>query len=272
MSNILAELLEVDRWIRIAGSRVKDSNQFDIEIFDLVDSFLSEYVSVNSISTIDVIRMYNDFTSLYSQHIREFLISGKYPLENGIKVSFGREEYDVVLILSIVLSLHRHLIFKKLKSVISGIEGKTLLVGIGSGIEISFFDKFNKTVNAYDISIAPYVKNRFAKHNLVEEYFNGEIETYDHIFAIELMEHLPDPLAFGKVCFDSLKPGGHFYFTTATNIPQADHTVNFNDLDLFENGIKKIGFSVIENLEIKHESFDKKLNASNNWFDLKKSK
>ncbi len=272
MSSILDELMDSDRWIRIAFTRVKKSQHFDVEISNLVDHFLSEYVSVNSISAEGVIKLYNEFTSLYSQHVREFLSTGKYPLENGVKVSFGRQEYDIVLILSIVLSLHRHLIFKKLKSIISELDGKTLLVGIGSGIEISFFDQFTKIVNAYDISISPYVKKRFSNHILLEEYFIGEHETYDNIFAIELMEHLPDPLAFSKICYDSLKPDGHFYFTTATNIPQADHTVNFDDLIQFEKDMEKLGFSIVENMEIKHESLNEKLKASNNWFDLKKSK
>lgn len=270
MNTLFSELIEKDRWIRIAYNRVRSSDQFDIEISNIVESFLYEYITANSISILDVVKMYNKFTFLYSQHIREFLSTGKYPLELGKVEEFSREEYDIVLILSIVLSLHRHLIFKKLKSVISQLSGNTLLVGVGSGIEITFFDLFNKNVDAYDISIAPFVKKKFSRHSLIEKYFTGENEKYSNIFAIELMEHLPDPSAFSEICYKSLKPGGYFYFTTATNIPQADHTINFNDLELFELNLKKVGFSVSENLLIKHESMDEKLQASNNWYGLKK--
>ncbi len=270
MNTLFSELIEKDRWIRIAYNRVRSSDQFDFEISNIVETFLNDYITANSISILDVVKMYNKFTSLYSRHIREFLSTGKYPLELGKVAKFTRAEYDVVLILSIVLSLHRHLIFKKLKSVISQLNGNTLLVGIGSGIEITFFDLFNINVDAYDISIASFVKKKFSRHSLIEEYFTGDNGKYSNIFAIELMEHLPDPLEFSEICYRSLKPGGHFYFTTATNIPQADHTINFNDLDLFELDLKKIGFSVSENLLIKHEAMDEKLHATNNWYGLKK--
>jgi SAM-dependent methyltransferase len=268
---MLAEIFEKDRWIRIAHSKVKKSTCYKGSIVDTIDNFLNDYALYYHLTAKNIIDIYNRFTAQYSKHIREFLISGKYPYQYCEPAMLGRIDYDIVLILSVVLSIHRHQIFNHLISAGTKAKGKIDLIGIGSGLEIEFLDTNKNEINAYDISIATHVKSKF--HNRVqlhETYFNHKRGECENIFAIELLEHLEQPLEFIKMIYNSLKPGGYFYFTTATNIPQIDHLYNFTDREQFELELQAMGFTIVESEIIEHESIDSKLNASNGWYTLKK--
>lgn len=272
MNAFLAEVLDNNRWMRIAYSRVVNSQSYNKEVDEIVSNFLDDYAAYYTLTPKAVAQMYSNFTEQYSQHIRDFIKTGKYPIENGVLIQFERVEYDVVLILSIILSVHRHNMFIKLKSEVDKVSGKTLLIGVGPGIEIEFFSKLGKSVDAYDIKIADHIFKRYPDQNIHEKLFNGaDVLLYDNIFAIELLEHLDDPISFVETCYKSLNKDGNFYFTTATNIPQADHLYNFSNIELFERKMESIGFVLQENLLLLHESIDSKLNAQNNWFRFKKS-
>jgi hypothetical protein len=266
---MLFEIFQQDRWMRIAHLKLKNSAFYNPEIVKEIDFFLSGYAISHNLSVKEIINIYNNFTAVYSVHIREFLKTAKYPYEYTSVPVMDRIEYDVVLMLSIVLSVHRHRIFNNLMEVSRNIDGEITLIGIGSGLEMAFLNNHDN-ITAYDISISDHVKAKYKNIKLVESYFSGSDGDCSHVFAIELLEHISEPMALIKTIYDSLRSGGYFYFTTATDIPQIDHLYNFNDSNKFESDLREMGFTIVHNDRIEHESFDAKLKARNNWYTLKK--
>lgn len=267
---MLNELFERDRWLRIAGSKLRKSPFYNEHIYNKTAVFLEEYVNFYNLNVDQVLKMYNDFTIEYSKHIREFLKTGKYPYQNSLPLNLGRIDYDIVLILSVLISVHRHRIFCNLFNAIQKLNGNSLVIGVGSGLELDYFNVNPENVTAYDITISKHVFQKFNRINIREEYFTGTKNGYRNIFAIELLEHLSDPLEFIRMVYDSLVIDGLFYCTTATNIPQIDHLYNFDDEVAFEKELQTIGFQILEKEIIFHESMGSKLIASNTWYIFKK--
>ena len=267
---MLSEIFEKDRPIRIAFAKVLKSAYYNPNIVAKIDFFLSSYAEFYNLSIGDVIAIYNEFTNEYSKDIREFLKTGKYPFEMGVKRDIRRVDYDIVLTLSVVLSVHRHRIFNQLILSSSNSSSDIVLIGVGSGLEIEFLNRHNNRITAYDISISDFAKTMYGDVKMVESYFDGTEKSLSLIYAIELVEHLSNPVAFLKMVYDSMMLGGQLFFTTATNVPQIDHLANFPDMVGFESKLKQIGFTIEQNKVIFHESIDSKLKASNNWFEVKK--
>jgi len=96
-------------------------------------------------------------------------------------------------------------------------------VGCGSGVITSFLGEFDVTVLGIDGNpeAINFAVDRFAKNNvtfmlgLVDESF-GEAESYDKIYCLEVIEHLP--LYQGRnmlnVFYNLLKPEGKVFLTT----------------------------------------------------------
>ena len=267
---MLSEIFEKDRWMRIAYGKLLKSAYYNPDIVTKIDLFLGSYAEFYNLSISDVIAIYNNFTNDYSKDIREFLKTGKYPFELGVKREIKRVDYDIVLILSVVLSIHRHRIFSQLISSSNRNSSDIVLIGVGSGLEIEFLSKEHNRITTYDISISDFAKARYSDIEMKESYFKGTEKNLSSIYAIELIEHLSDPTVFLKMVYDSMMLGGQFFFTTATNVPQIDHLANFPDMEAFESKLKQIGFTIEQNIVIVHESIDSKLEASNNWFEVKK--
>ena len=267
---MLSKIFEKDRWMRIAYGKLLKSPNYNEDIINRIDLFLESYAEFYKLSINDIISIYNNFTNNYSNDIRQFLKTGKYPFELDIKRSLSRLDYDIVLILSVVLSEHRHRIFNQLILSANSSSSDIVLIGVGSGLEIEFLNREKNRITAYDISISDFAKTMYSDTKMVESYFDGTEKSLSRIYAIELVEHLSDPFAFLKMIYDSMMFGGQFFFTTATNVPQIDHLANFPDMVGFESKLKQIGFTIEQNIAIIHESIDSKLNASNNWFEVKK--
>ena len=270
MIDFFNEILNLDRWMRLAHLRVKKSDFFDQHVCDFIKKFLHLYTAYNNLTPREVVKIYSAFTSMYSKHIRLFLNTGKYPKELNLSEEVERVEYDIVLILSILLSTHRHKIFVNLKNVVNDIKGDVAIVGVGPGLELELFESMGIRITAYDTSISDFVKHQYCKHKLNESYFEGGEKNYDVMFAVELLEHLYNPIEFVDLCRNSLKMGGRLICTTATNVPQFDHLYNFLNTENFEKTLKRCGWEVANSEWIFHDSFDLKLEARNNWYDLVK--
>jgi hypothetical protein len=267
---MLSEIFEKDRWMRIAYGKLLKSPIYNPHIINRIDLFLESYAEFYKLSLNDIISIYNNFTNYYSKDIRQFLQTGKYPFELDVKRPISRVDYDIVLILSVVLSEHRHRIFNQLILSSKSSSSDVALIGVGSGLEIEFLNRQNNRITAYDISISDFAKTMYTDIKMVESYFDGTQKNFSIIYAIELLEHLSDPITFLKMIYESMIFGGQFFFTTATNVPQIDHLANFPDMGAFESKLKQIGFKTENNIEIVHDSIDSKLKASNNWFEVKK--
>lgn len=267
---MLSEIFAQDRWIRIAYKKLESSPYFNPVIVGKVGSFLSYYANAHNLAVSEVIDMYYSFTKEYSIHIREFLSTGKYPFENGLTPNLSRIHYDIVLILSVVVSIHRHRIFSNILNSAAKSIGNISLIGIGSGLELEFIDSTNHEIDAFDISISQHIKTKYSHLKLHEDYFTEVSGACSNIYAIELVEHLSDPMEFIKMVYSSLAKDGRFMFTTATNVPQIDHLYNFSSRDQFESDLEAIGFQIDESELLPHDSIDSKLDANNVWYILKK--
>lgn len=267
---MLSEIFEIDRRLRIDYKRVLASPFYNKDIIHKIDNFLVDYMTFYNLSIKDILFHYYNFVKRYSENVKVFSSTNKYPRQLGVKIDVDRNEYDISLILSTAVTIHRHRIFKLIHQLGGEVFGKTLIVGVGSGLELDFLTCRNALIDAYDINISNFVKDRFSDINLKESKFAGREEYYDNIFALELLEHLSDPYEFISCCFDSLRKGGKFYLTTATNVPQFDHLYNFKSNNEFESKVNGLGFKINENEDILHDYLNKNMYSKNTWYILEK--
>ena len=270
---MLKNLLEKDRRLRIDHKKLLNCGYNNHHLFKVIDSYLNDFATFNNLSIDEILQRYNKFLLGFSKDIKNFLSTGKYPYLLEENISVKRTDYDISLILSTVLTNHRFRIMDNFFKYGSVINGKVLIIGLGSGIELEILScsSNEKEIDAYDISITEFVKNRFKKTlNIVEGEFKGNDAFYDHIIAIELLEHLDNPYHFLSMCFNSLKNEGTLVTTTATDVPQFDHLYNFNDDNVFSEKIYNLGFIELQKEDIEHNYLNKSINAKNTWYVLKK--
>lgn len=240
------------------------------KIYEKVDTFLEEYCSYNNISAEQASQAIQKFIDKYKFDMDNFLKEEKFPFElNNDKFDLSREEYDLFLISSILFTPHRFNIIRCLDK-IKPKDKKISIIGVGSGIEISFLGTALNSVSAYDLTISSFTKNYFKTINFKEELFKIEKNTYDMIYAIELIEHVEQPYELIQNIYDSLQQGGRLIITTIKDVPQFDHLINFKSSSFFEKNIKEIGFNILEKVFIPHEYRFSKIEANNTFYILEK--
>jgi hypothetical protein len=235
-----------------------------------VDQFLEKYCTYAHFSSSEVASIVNRFQLRYSEDMKVFSDTGKYPHELNVEeFQLSREEYDVVLICSILTAKHRH----KIISMIDAVELKgqsVAVIGVGSGVELLFINTHGENIDAYDLSISKFAKFFFGKVNFHEKKFEFSKNRYDTIFAIEILEHLENPIALLKDIYCSLNDKGKCIFTVTTNVPQFDHLYDFN-IKNFVIELKLMGFEILECTTILHDLNFNKIKASNTFFIVRKA-
>jgi hypothetical protein len=256
------ELLKASRKLELeyelAAAHVSESGA---RVMSAAANFLEGYAVFNHINQKTVLDSYLRTNHRYVCDIQTFIVTGKYPLEIDSKQwDLGRADYDLSLILSILMAPHRCIIMEEI--VKTSISGRPLVIGVGSGVELGFIYASDGG-DAYDLYINGYARQAYPQWNFHAKLYRPSGCRYEAIYAIELLEHLSEPYAFIADCHESLAPGGRFITTTASNVPQFDHRYNFVSDEDFERQVAALGFELESKRVIPHEYGLMNIRASN---------
>jgi 2-polyprenyl-6-hydroxyphenyl methylase/3-demethylubiquinone-9 3-methyltransferase len=110
--------------------------------------------------------------------------------------------------------------------------GKHIIdVGCGGGILAESMASAGRIVTGIDMnkSVLDVAKLHQIESGTHVEYLHTATETiaaerpaqYDVVTCLEMLEHVPDPLAIIRACATLVKPGGHVFFSTLNRNPKA---------------------------------------------------
>ena len=232
-------------------------------------SFLERYAAFNQISQDAAVASYMETMRRYVHDIRVFQATGKYPLEiDPQQKELGRTDYDLILILSILVTRHRCAIMEEIMKI--SLPGRALVIGVGSGVELGFVQAPNGG-DAYDLHINSFARQAFSQWNFHETWYCPNGVLYGAVYAIELLEHLDEPYAFVADCHRSLLPGGRLVATTAADMPQFDHRYNFVSDEDFERRVCGLGFEVEFKRLLPHQCTQTDINSRNVFYVFRRN-
>ncbi len=231
------------------------------ELMDYIDV----YARVNHVSGESAESAYLKFIGAYRKDVLDFMRTGCYPMGDR---EIARVEYDLALLLSTVLTSPRFRIMQLLVERALPAD-RSLFIGVGSGVELYLLRHRLKIAEAFDLCINPFLKDLMPTMTFHEEEFNAGNGLYGQIFLIEILEHLEDPLHLVSQCGQSLQEGGEIHMTTATNIPQFDHRVNFpKDHCAFDSWLIEQGYQILFCEDIPHPPAPKGIGAQNRFYTI----
>jgi len=272
----ISELIKLNKNLETNYNELIGSQFCDFSLIRIIDNYLSNYIKYYDMSSKEILDRYTKFLSTYKRDLISFISTGKYPFQlKTTRLSLDRISYDLALILSTMTTLPRHQIMLNLMQYSQGVNGKTLIIGLGSGLELEIlsFVKPNLSAIAYDNQISDFVISYFQDSHLIKQNkFIGDENNYNSIFAIELLEHLDTPYELLKLCSNALVENGELIITTATNIPQFDHLYNFNNQKQFYKNVNDIGLRIKKEMDIFHDNRPDRVLIKNTWYILEKLK
>ncbi len=242
------------------------------DLSDRIAAFILRYLDECGSDLKTAFGVYERFIADFNGDIKAFMETGKYPDALEPQPDLDRASYDMVLLLSCLVSPHRY----RMMSLIceqTRASDDAVFVGCGPGLEIDLVaDKFDQA-HAFDVSLGSAPQALMPNVRFYEEYFPSPRLTKgsDAIYLIELLEHLDDPLPILRDCTAFLRPAGRIYMTTATNLPQFDHLYNFApDHSGFLADLEAMGLTVVLNVEIPHVYQSGDIGAKNHFIVAQK--
>jgi len=114
-------------------------------------------------------------------------------------------------------------------------EKRLLDVGCGAGILSEALAQRGANVSAIDMGKEPLQVAKLhlyesqldidyqqsTAENLAEKVKQGEVDSFDVITCMEMLEHVPDPQSVIQACADMVKPGGQVFFSTINRSPKS---------------------------------------------------
>jgi len=269
---MIQEIINSDRRLKIKYNlNLKNNDQLGRLILDKLSDYLADFCEFYNLTSIQALESYNEFLRVYINDFNFFINSGKYPFEIVRESFFSRETYDLALILSIFFTPTRLNIFKETLTSIKNIN-KVTIIGVGAAVEIELIKKIftQIDIDAYDLTISEFVKNRFEKSIINErEFIFNKENSIESFLLIELLEHLDSPYTFIEECSKNLKKNGSVICTTASNMPQFDHLYNFHNDDFIEK-INEYNLNVIKSKRLNHDVMNTKIDSYNEFYHLVK--
>ena len=230
-------------------------------------NYINKYIKYKEISSYDLKLHYESFLKQYAKDAKLYLKNNEYPaLSSGDNYPITREEYDIFLLLSSILTQHRYDIMCEINQSLK--ESKSaLVIGSGIGLEIEIIKDRYKSIDAYDIELDKFCFSSHEEVNFYETEFQGSaIKKYNDVYIIELLEHVSSPYSLLKDAADSIISEGRIIITLAVNIPQFDHVINFDDQKLFRIKIDELGLYIEYERMIEHQYIMNGLSHSSNIF------
>jgi hypothetical protein len=224
-------------------------SQYD-EIIEKTDQFLDQYCEFHKLEVAQVGAAYDVFQKQYSSDLKAFNTVSDYNSVARDEFSISREEYDIALILSVVVSVPRCRIMQAIANFT--VDENVLIVGVGSGLELSFL-KEGENFQAYDLALSAFAQKRFPYVSFHTQEYASADNKYSAFLAIELLEHIEAPYPLLGVLLDSLGEGGRGMFTTCLNLPQFDHLYNFEDELEVETFVAGHGCRVVDKATLPHQ-------------------
>jgi len=176
---------------------------------------------------------------------------------HGPNSDVDRGDYNIALLLSIIISNHRTEIMQSLLEFISFIkrpQGRIASVGMGTGYELKLAHDTlpGWTIEGYDNDEKAHAdaKKLLRHFNIVDGIRFGGLfpddrptpdTHYDAILLCEILEHLEDPVDFLNTVKTCLKPGSFMFLTMAINIAQEDHIYLYPSIDACRKQLAECG-------------------------------
>lgn len=262
----IAKLLSENEVFNYWFTKLCNNAVCDPITLDRVLHYADRYIAFYGFSAPYINASYLNFINRYIEDIEKFVKTNEYPLSAGSQpFHVSRSVYDLVLMLSILFTVHRFRIMQLVRTKSEPVE-EVLVVGLGSGIEIDLIKESAGAITAFDLSVSDFCKSTLTDVTVRQAYFTGDAEKkYDRIYLIEILEHLESPYELLEKCAGALTAKGQIFATTATDIPQFDHLYNFSNLDEFEKRVQELGLKLSFREDIPHEmSFD--IGAKNTFY------
>jgi hypothetical protein len=227
-------------------------------------AYLERYAAFNNISREAAIATYTTTIRRYANDIRALMKTGLYRLQiDSAPASLGRSDYDLFLMLTILVTKHRCALMAELADIPGN--GRSLVIGVGCGIDLNFMGAPSEA-DAFDLYINAFAREAFPRWRFREELYQPAAgRTYDTIYAIELLEHLDQPYELLSDCRDSLAPGRPVV-TIAANVPQFDHRYNFVSDEEFEQRAGALGLVVAHKRSVPHAYARTEISARNAFY------
>ena len=172
-----------------------------------------------------------------------------------------RGDYNIALLLSILVSNHRMEIMQNLKEFLSFVNkptGRIASVGMGTGYELKLvadtlpgwciegYDTDEKTHEDVKRLLQFFnVKNDISLRFLFPNDRPDEGGPYNALLLCELLEHLEDPPGFLKMAKSFLSPDGFMFVTMAVNIAQEDHIYLYPTIDRCRKELSDTGLMIL---------------------------
>lgn len=222
-------------------------------------SNLENFAAYHDHSLSQVLRVYADFTAQVMEDYKTFARTGRYQyqsedeIQNIVSNQFFQLDYLYILTLSTLLNRSRYEVFRHFRNAVKKwVKSGSLCLEIGGGncLDSAFLSGYGQT-DVYERNEKSLLWRDIlvigGKINLrIEDYKFDDLDKYDFVSMVELLEHVSTPAEYLLGAHEVLKADGAAYFTFAIRMPQIDHLFQFDSIEECQSMLHGAGFAIVE--------------------------